>query len=265
MSKFWICEGIHSAISSRELDFGPSRLEERDGLTIGPSGPEVAPVNLSALQVSKEGSKTSGIFGPSGKGSSESLSLAWSLASRLQVLLASRGSMLYRLTWKNRVTPLGRVIYALRGSAPLISGSGFSGWPTARATDGEKNVRTQEGSLREIERKGSPQDLAQAAARRGGPALKTVAGWATPTANDSTGSEYQYDRPNLKGERAKILKLPGQAKLVLGPMLNGAPIGTGNIGRLNPAHSRWLQGIPATWDACAPTEIQLSRKSRKRS
>ena len=37
-------------------------------------------------------------------------------------------------------------------------------WPTTRAADGEKNVRTLEGSMAEIARKGSPQDLAQAGA-----------------------------------------------------------------------------------------------------
>ena len=37
-------------------------------------------------------------------------------------------------------------------------------WPTPRSADGEKNVRTLEGSLSEIQRKGGPQDVAQAAA-----------------------------------------------------------------------------------------------------
>lgn len=45
----------------------------------------------------------------------------------------------------------------LAGTVTLAS------WPTPRATDGDKNVRTLEGSLREIARKGSPQDLNQAA------------------------------------------------------------------------------------------------------
>lgn len=37
-------------------------------------------------------------------------------------------------------------------------------WPTPRQADGKKNVRTLEGSLSEIQRKGGPQDVAQAAA-----------------------------------------------------------------------------------------------------
>ena len=40
----------------------------------------------------------------------------------------------------------------------------LTGWPTPRAEDGEKNVRTLEGALSEITRKGGPQDLSMAAA-----------------------------------------------------------------------------------------------------
>jgi hypothetical protein len=39
----------------------------------------------------------------------------------------------------------------------------LAGWPTTRSADGEKNVRTAEGAQREMERKGGPQGLNQAA------------------------------------------------------------------------------------------------------
>ena len=51
----------------------------------------------------------------------------------------------------------------------------LAGWPPPRAADGEKNVRTKDGAQREIERKGSPQDLSMAAAITG-PARLTVSG-----------------------------------------------------------------------------------------
>ena len=51
----------------------------------------------------------------------------------------------------------------------------LAGWPTARSADAEKNVRTADGSLSEIQRKGSPQDTAQAAAITG-PARITASG-----------------------------------------------------------------------------------------
>jgi hypothetical protein len=98
----------------------------------------------------------------------------------------------------------------------------LAGWPTARAADGEKNVRTLEGSLSEIARKGTPQDLSMAAS------------------------------------------LTGPARLTAsGEMLIGCSAGTANGVLLNPAHSRWLQGLPAVWGLLEPTETPSTRKSRR--
>jgi len=92
-------------------------------------------------------------------------------------------------------------------------------WPTPRAADGEKNVRTLDGAMSEISRKGSPQDLAQAAA---------ICGPARLTAS--------------------------------GELLIGCSAGMESGGQLNPAMSRWLMGLPAAWDECAPATSKKSRR-----
>jgi hypothetical protein len=73
--------------------------------------------------------------------------------------------------------------------------------------------------------------------------------WATPTALDAKDRTYYS-----KGD----LALGGQAQITC-----RAP--TEKRGQLNPAHSRWLMGYPAEWDACAPTATRSSRRSRPSS
>lgn len=126
---------IDSAISSLASADGLLRSVSPIGPTISPSGPEVVPVNHSVQPAKDAGSTTSATSGPSGSISSASVDLQLFLASRLPALLASRGSTLFRLTWKARATPLGRRICALRAWAHHTSANDCTSWPSPSAQE----------------------------------------------------------------------------------------------------------------------------------
>lgn len=116
-------------------EFGPSPCAALGGRTVGEFGRALAPANLSAALASSLGLMTSGIYGPHGSTSLRSSRLAASLANRLTA--RCRGSTLYKLTLKPRVTPLQRQIFALRASAARTFANGYSlrGWATPSTRD----------------------------------------------------------------------------------------------------------------------------------
>src|SRR5210317_795993 len=128
-------KNLLNVTSSRGLESGATRSAPRDGLTTDQSGRAHVPANLSARAAQERGCLTSGTSGLTGTTSSRSAALQRSLESRLRAKTGLVGSTLYKLTWKERTTPSGLSICALRASAPRTSGNGFGSWPTPTTRD----------------------------------------------------------------------------------------------------------------------------------
>lgn len=121
-----------NAISLPGSASGATPCGSPDGPTTDRFGREAAHANLSARQASEKGLLTSGTYGRTGSISLNSASLSKSLANKLRVKTDLLGSTLFNLTWRERVTPRGRLICALRASVRRTSDNDYGSWPTPK-------------------------------------------------------------------------------------------------------------------------------------
>ena len=171
---------------------------------IGQSGQDHARASLSARQAQEQGLLTSGTYGRTGTTSSRSANLVLCLESKLKTL--ATGSILYRLTWKHKVTPSGRRFCLLRASAARISDPEITGWPTPA-------TKAKAG--------GEYSDPEKAIARALGPHANDLrdfvqmAGWATASSRDwkdTPGMATEATNPDGSA-RTRLDQLPRQVAL----------------------------------------------------
>lgn len=269
-----------SAISSPASPVGPLQLDLLGGPTTASSGPAAPRASRSPSRVKEKPRMTIGTCGPTSFASSVPDGPLSSWENRLRRRLARTGSTECLLTWKQRTTPAGRSLSQLVPSTRPTEGIACGLWrtPNAHVVDAKSNVVKLEG------RKPSDPQV--------GLADQVAALWPTPTSlapakngNNEAGNSAGlvairahalalYPTPRASANENRTTKIPPSqldgrhglylSSVAIGMEPDGSSATTEKPGALNPAFVCWLMGFLPEWDACAPTAMQSSRKSRRK-
>jgi hypothetical protein len=105
--------------------------------------------------------------------------------------------------------------------------------------------------------------------REGGLNLQTAAttaSWVTPTACGPNSLRGKGQDPEKRKTGGHAVNLQNQVRLAAsGATATGSTAETVSAGQLNPAHSRWLMGLPSEWCDCAVMAMLSLRLKRRNS
>lgn len=237
-----------SATSSPESADGHSQPASPGGRKTASCGPARARASRSRQQESSKAPPTLGICGPTFVDSLPPAGPLSSWENRLRQRLACIGSTECVLTWKQAATKLGRLYSRLVPSTHPTAEIDCGLWPTVVASEVRQGFQDRSRG-----KKGSQESLTTVV-------VKTVrALWPTPRSSPNENRTTRIPPSQLDGRHGLYL-----SSVAIGMEPAGSSATTEKPGALNPQFVCWLMGFPPEWDACAPTAMPSSRKSRQK-
>ena len=140
------------------------------------------------------------------------------------------------------------------GHAPGVSNlneqAQLASWPTPAVTNADRggDIRRWKGEQSLGGRRSNLQDAVMSA---------DPAPWRTPTSLTHSTADNREAGDSCSLRHARLM--------AFGALPTGSHAPTEKRGQLNPAHSRWLMGLPPEWDDCAPMATRLYGPRRRHS